>query len=136
MNIYEALKKIDWKKAEYFKYKFPELRYDQSRPLKSEEDFLRLVGRKTMNAFTNWEKTNEYKNLVQLYLNTKVADDFQKVYEVVSSKAIEGDEKAVRLFLILQKEIQQNAKLAAKTFEKVEDEKEEDFDEEYDLDLT
>lgn len=128
MNIHEALKSINWQKAEYFKYKFPELRYDQSKPLKSEEDFLRLVDRKSMNPFTKWEKTNEYKNLIQLYLNTKIADDMEKVYEVVSSKAIKGDDKAVRLFISLQKEIQSNAKLAAKTFKSNEDEVEEEDD--------
>lgn len=122
MNIHEALKNTEWRFAEYFKYKFPDLRYDQSKPLKSEEDFLRAVDRKSMNPFHKWERSQEYKNLLTLYLDTKIANDMQKVYEVVSSKAIEGDEKAVRLFLTLQKDIQSNAKLAAKTFEKVEDE--------------
>lgn len=128
MNIHEALKSIDWQKAEYFKYKFPELRYDQSKPLKSEEDFLRLVNRKSMNPFTKWEKSNEYKNLVQLYLDTKIADDMQEVYQIVSEKAKSGDDKAVRLFLTLQREIQDNAKLAAKTFQSNDEEIEEEDD--------
>lgn len=126
MNIHDALKAINWQKAEYFKYKFPDLRYDQSKPLKNEDDFLRLVNRKTINPFTKWEKSDEYKNLVQLYLNTKIADDMEKIYQVVSESARNGDEKSIRLFLTLQKDIQSNAKLASKQFEVVEDTGEDD----------
>jgi two-component sensor histidine kinase len=126
VNIYEALKNTEWRFAEYFKYKFPDLRYDQSRPLKTEQDFLNLVARKSMNPFLNWEKTQEYKNLLMLYLDTKIADDFQEVYSIVSNKAKQGDEKAIKLFLQLQKEVSSMAKLSAKTFESIEDETEDD----------
>jgi len=126
MNIYEALKNTEWRFAEYFKYKFPDLRYDQSRPLKTEQDFLKLVARKSMNPFLNWEKTQEYKNLLMLYLDTKIADDFQEVYSIVSNKAKQGDEKSIKLFLQLQKEVSSMAKLSAKTFESIEDETEDD----------
>lgn len=126
MNIHEALKSIDWHKAEYFKYKFSELRYDQSRPVKTEEDFLRAVERKTINPFLKWEKSQEYKNLLMLYLDTKIADDFEEIYKIVVDKAKSGDDKAVRLFVTLQKDIQSNAKMAAKTFTIVEEEETED----------
>lgn len=128
MNIYDALKVIDPKKALYFQYKFPELRYDQIKPLKTEEDFLRLVERKTMNPFYKFEKTQEYKNLLMLYLDTKIADDFEDIYNIVVKKSKEGDEKSIRIFLTLQKDIQSNAKIASKTFEhdEVEDMEEDD----------
>ncbi|MEK4949101.1 hypothetical protein NST12_01765 [Bacillus sp. FSL W8-1127] len=129
MNIYEALKQINWKKREYFKYKFPDLRWDKSIPPKTKEDFLRYVGNKTINSFERWEKTQEFKNLVMLYLETKVADDFKEIYSIVVDKSKKGDEKAIKLFLQLQKEVQQNAKMAAKTFEMVEDEQEEQEEE-------
>jgi hypothetical protein len=122
LNIYEVLNEINWMKASWFKYKFPDLRYDQSKPLKTEEDFLRLVGRKSTNAFLNWEKTNEYKSLLMLYLETKVSDDYMEIYDIIVSKAKEGDEKSIRIFINLQKDIQQNAKVAAKTFVKMEEE--------------
>ncbi|MGE6259210.1 hypothetical protein ACQKCU_15110 [Heyndrickxia sporothermodurans] len=134
MNIHEALKNTRPKFAEYFKYKFPDLRFDQTKPLKNEEDFLKLVDRKSMNPFYRWEKTQEYKNLLTLYLDTKIADDLEKIYSVVSSKAIDGDEKAVRLFLTLQKDIQSSAKLAAETFEKVIDDEDEQEDDDLVLD--
>jgi hypothetical protein len=126
MSIYEALKSIDPKKAMYFQYKFSDLRYYQERPMKTEEDFLRQVERKSMNPFYKWEKSAEYKNLVQLYLDTKIADDYKEIYDIVISKAKEGDEKSIRLFLSLQKDISVNSKLAAKQFENAhEDEKDE-----------
>ena len=117
MNIHDALKSIENNKAEYFKYKFPDLRFDQSRPLKSEEDFLRLVERKTINPFLKWEKTSEYKNLVILYLETKVADDLLNIYNVTSEKAQQGEEKSVRLFLAISKEITNSAQIASKSFD-------------------
>lgn len=122
MSIFDALKTIDPKKALYFQYKFPDLRYDQSKPLKTEEDFLRLAERKTINSFLKWEKSSEYKNLIQLYLDTKIADDYKEIYKIVVDKAREGDEKSIRLFLTLQKDIQQNSRVAAKQFENDEDE--------------
>lgn len=133
MNIHDALKQINWMKAEYFKYKFPELRYDQSRPLKTEQDFLNLVNRKSMNPFTKWEKSQEYKYLMQLYLDTKISDDYQTIYNIVAEKAREGDEKSIKLFLTLQKDIQQNSKMAAKMIKKSDDEEEND---DSGLDLT
>lgn len=128
MNIYEALKSVDEKKAEYFKYLHPELRFDHSKPLKSEEDFLRLVDRKSMAAFHRWEKSHEYKHLIILYLDYKVNQDYEKIYNIVSETALKGDEKSIRLFITLQKDIQQNAKLASKTFTVVEDEEETEDD--------
>lgn len=132
-NLEDALKSINWMKAAYFRYKFPELRYDQSRPLKSEEEFLRFVNRKSVNSFVHWEKSQEYKNLIQLYLDTKIADDLQEIYEIVTENAKKGDDKSVRLFLSMQKDIQSNAKLASKTF-KVKDEENDDSDD-FELDL-
>lgn len=125
MNIYEALKTIDEKKAMYFQYKFQDLRYDQSKPMKTEEDFLRQVERKTINPFLKWEKTAEYKNLIQMYLDTKIADDYKEIYQIVVDKAKEGDEKSIRLFLTLQKDIQTNSKIASNQFK---DDAEEEID--------
>jgi hypothetical protein len=61
-------------------------------------------------------------------LESKVANDFDNIYKIVTDKAKEGDEKSIRLFLSMQKDIQSNAKLAAKTFTVVEDDEQEDDD--------
>ena len=129
MNIYEALKKIDFKFAEYFKYLHPELRFDHSKPLKTEEDFLRLVDRKTMSPFYRWEKSKEYKNLLMLYLDYRMSKDYEEIYNLISTKAKEtGDPQTVKLFLQLQKDISSNAKAVSKLFNQVEEEPEEDDD--------
>lgn len=132
--IYQALKQIDPLKAEYFKWKH-DLYYHQDKEKKTPEQFLKTVNRKTFDSFVAWERTEEYKALLMLYLNTKVADDFQDIYEIVSEKSKEGDSQAIKVFLQLQKEIRNNAKIASNLFEQVEDDEEENEDD-LDLDLS
>lgn len=128
MNINEALKSIQWDRAEYFKYKFPHIRFDQSRPLKSEEEFLTTVGKKTMNPYTRWEKSEEYKALIAMMLESRIADDLQEIYEVVVENAKTGDDKAVKLFLALQKEINSIAKVSSQVINYKEMKEEEEDD--------
>ncbi|ETI68135.1 hypothetical protein [Neobacillus vireti] len=125
MNIYEALKNVEYKKKLYFEWKH-NIRFVQTLPVKTEEEFLRMIGAKTLNGFIKWERSQEYKNLLLLLLESRVANDFDIIYKVVSEKAKDGDEKSIRLFLSMQKDIQVNAKLAAKTFNVVEDDSEDD----------
>lgn len=132
MDIYDALKQTDYRFREYFKYLHPDLRFDQTKPLKTEEEFLRSVNRKSMAPFHRWEKTAEYKNLLILYLDYKVNDDYEQIYNIVVEKAKQGDEKAIKLFLTLQKDIQNMAKSIKKSFF-VEKENEED---DHELDLS
>lgn len=128
MNIHDALKAIAWDRAEYFKYKFPAVRFDQTKGIKTQEDFLRVVNKKTMNPYLRWEKTQEYKALVALMLQSRTADDLQEVYNVVAENAKTGDDKAVKLFLALTREIDAHAKIAMKSMERFEEDDEEDDD--------
>lgn len=128
MNIYEALKKTEFRFAEYFKYLHPELRFNQELPVKTEEDFLRLVARKSMAPFYRWEKSNDYKMLMQLYLDYRMTKDYEEIYNVVSDQAKKGDDKAVKLFIQLQKEISSNAKSVSKMFEQNADDTEDNDD--------
>lgn len=105
MTLKEALQKVTKENRMYFNYKFPDTRFNQTIQPKNEEEFLISVGRKTMNGFTNWEKTPEYANLVALYLQSKMIDDIYKIYDVVRVKALEGDSKSITDFLKLNKEI-------------------------------
>jgi hypothetical protein len=70
-----------------------------------------------------------------LYLATKISDDFLDIYNITIDNAKKGDEKAIKIFLQLQKEIQQNAKIASKLFEQIEDD-EEETENDLDLDLS
>jgi N-acetylglucosamine kinase-like BadF-type ATPase len=79
-----------------------------------------------MNSFLRWEKTPEYKSLVALYLDSKIANDLEQIYNVVKDKAIKGDEKAVKLFMALAKEISTTAKQAENIFTQDEEPEEDD----------
>ncbi|MED0704479.1 hypothetical protein P4S79_18255, partial [Aeribacillus composti] len=63
--------------------------------------------RKSMIVFNNWEQTDEYFELYMLYMKGKMQRDLETIYDVVSDKAKQGDEKAVKLFLQLHKDMNQ-----------------------------
>ena len=105
MTLKEALSKLSFENREYFKYKFPDVRYDKRKAPKTEEELLKATYRKTMNGFYDWEKSPEYANLVALYLQSKMINDIHKIYEVVREKALTGEEKQIKLLLTLNKEI-------------------------------
>lgn len=109
MDIQEALLSIPKNKRFYFNYKFPDTRYDQTLQPKTEEEFLISVNKKTMNGFLQWEKTAEYRQLVELYLASKVANDMIELYEKIKDKAFEGDEKNVKLYLQMSKDLTSKA---------------------------
>jgi len=109
MNIYEALKNVPPKKRMYFIWKFG-LEYDQTKKPKTVQQFLSSVGAKTLNSFIAWEKTEEFRHLVSLLLETKFDNDLREIYDSLAEKAKQGDEKSIRLLLQLGKEIKQYAK--------------------------
>ncbi|OXS67240.1 hypothetical protein [Priestia filamentosa] len=125
MNIYEALKQVEEKKAQYFQWKH-DIRYDRTIPKKTEEEFLKQVDRKTLNPFIKWEKSGEYKSLILLLLGSQVSQDLQDVYNAVLDKAKNGDN--INDFMKLYKEINSNAELAAKSFNVIEEDEEEEDD--------
>jgi len=127
MNLQEALKskQISWKKAEYFKWKH-DIKFNQLLPKKTEEQFLKTVELKTFNSFIEWERTTEYKQLLVLLLDSKIAEDMQDIYAKVTEDAKTGDDKAVKLFLSLQKEIASNAKKAQQVFKSAAVEEDDD----------
>lgn len=102
MSIYEALDKLTWKKKEYFLWKFNlNVRVRD----KSEEEICKTINVKSLDFMKKWEKSPEYLSLVNLYIESKTATDLEKIYKVVSEKAIEGDEKSIKLLLDLQKQV-------------------------------
>jgi len=122
MNIYAALKQVkDWRKAEYFKWKF-DIRYDRRLFKKTEEQFLHFVGRGTINPYIEWEKSDEYLELVNIYLHSKTANDLVEIYEAVAEKAKTGDKGSIEMFLKLSKDISSTTKQAKKNMKVEEDE--------------
>ncbi|OLN22912.1 hypothetical protein BTO30_07140 [Domibacillus antri] len=118
MTIYEALRNTHWKKAEYFKFKFPDVRYIKDSGARTEEELMKSCHLKSMNSFYAWERTDEYKSLLMLYMASKVSDDFMDIYNIVIEQAKQGDDKAIKTFLSLQKEIRDNAKVAEGALDK------------------
>lgn len=128
MNIYDALEQVkNWKRRDYFKWKH-DIRYDQTKPKKSEEDFKRYVNVKTLNSFLEWEKSPEYHSLCLLLLQSKLANDLMDTYQIVSEKARSGDEKSVKLFLQLSKEISAGAKAAYANVQHEQEEEDDDLE--------
>lgn len=126
MLLDEALKNVGWKKEEYFRWKF-DIKYDQRRPKKTEEELMKYTEVKTMNSFYAWERTPEYKALLQMYLDYKATQDFEEIYNLVSDRAKEnGEDKDVKLFLQLRKEIRENNQIVSEIFKKEDDVVEDD----------
>lgn len=57
-----------------------------------------------------WEQSDEYNNLMQILLKQRMQTDFVEIYNAVRDKALKGDDKAVKTFLSLQKEVKANVK--------------------------
>ncbi|MDD4594971.1 MAG: hypothetical protein PHY33_07650 [Methanobacteriaceae archaeon] len=118
ITIEKALDKIPFYKAEYFKWKF-NINFTTDRSTITEEEFLKRVNRTNIKVFERWERTEEYRALVDIYLHSRSANDLLDVYEVVIAKAKEGDTKSIEQMLKLQKEIKDNAKYADKNINKI-----------------
>ncbi|MFD2703929.1 hypothetical protein [Salibacterium lacus] len=127
MNIYEALQspKISYVNKQYFIWKHG-IRFDQTLEPMEEERFLRHVNRKTFNGFIKWERTPEYRALLSIYFDSLMANDMEQIYHTVSEKAKEGEEKAVKLYLTLTKEMKEQQKVAEEILKGDKEEKEKD----------
>lgn len=57
-----------------------------------------------------WERTEQYNQLMNVLLNEQIQADIYSVYDVVREKALQGDDKAIKTLLLLQKEFKKNNK--------------------------
>lgn len=104
-DIRKLIDDLPQDKRTYVYYKFPDLRKLDHGKEYTEEEFLNMVGRKSLDAYLYWEKSTEYNMILALYLQSKAIADIYEVYEVVKENALNGDEKSVKLLLTLNKEI-------------------------------
>lgn len=104
-DIRKLIDDLPQDKRTYVYYKFPDLRKLEHGKEYTEEEFLNMVGRKSLDAYLYWEKSTEYNMILALYLQSKAIADIYEVYEVVKENALNGDEKSVKLLLTLNKEI-------------------------------
>ncbi|SFA52381.1 hypothetical protein SAMN05216169_103225 [Anoxybacillus pushchinoensis] len=126
-GIHKALEKIDWRKRAYFMRKFQIRTAKNAHILNmTDEEFLQWADRRSFTVFHNWEQTDEYFELYMLYMKGKMQRDLETVYDIVSEKAKQGDEKAVRMFLQIHKDMAQLQKAMNRTQTKHEEVQEED----------
>jgi len=95
----------------------------------TEQDIIEKYCKGSMKKYGNlkqWENTEEYAELMNLLLLEKSNKDFVEIYNVVSEKAKQGDDKAVKTFLALQSELKKSVK--NKKLNKQETEEQEDDD--------
>lgn len=110
MTLDEQLAKTKLKYKRYFRWKFKlpvRGREFNDRPL---EEIMKIDGVKSKETYYSWEKTDEYKHLVDLYIMSHAANDLLEIYTVMLDKARKGDGKAVDTVIKLQKSIAQNIK--------------------------
>ena len=110
MTLEEALKKVQYKKRAYFRFKFGLRYFESNKTIDTEEEFLKHIKRKSIQPFIRWENSEQYIKLVAIYLQGRTANDLLEIYNSITEKAKKGDSKAVDSFLKLQNQIKQIAK--------------------------
>lgn len=106
----QQLAKTPLKYRRYFrwKYKLPVRgRVYVDRPL---EEIMRIDGVKNKETYYSWEKTEQYKHLIDLLIQSHAANDLIDMYNAMLDKAKKGDARAVDTVIKLQKSIAQNIK--------------------------
>ena len=95
----------------------------------TEQDIIEKYCKGSLIKYGNlkqWENTEEYAELMNLLLLERSNKDFVEIYNAVSEKAKQGDDKAVKTFLALQNELKKSIK--AKKSNKAEQEEIEEDD--------
>jgi hypothetical protein len=125
MTIYEVLEQLPYKRRVYIKWKFG-LWFQQEKQL-TEDEVMNQLKVKTLNSYKKYEKSEEYRHIVSLYLQTKAAQDLLDMYDAVAMKVRDNPEpKHIEMMLKLQKEIKAYKREAEGYFTAVENEEEDD----------
>lgn len=80
----------------------------------TKEEFIQRFCKGNLQRFNYleevWTKTDEYEKLVYLMLSGNSINDLVEIFNIVRENAKKGDDKAIKTYLILQKEIKKNIK--------------------------
>jgi len=79
----------------------------------SKEDIINKFFNGSEEAFKRmelWERTDEYARLMYLLTKERMNSDFFDIYDSIVDKAKAGDERSIKTFLMLQKEVKSNLK--------------------------
>lgn len=118
ITLEQAVKKLPPDLQAYLKFKFPNDIANKGIVYASEEEFLKARGKKTMLRYKQFEQTPHYQAIVTMIYLNRAMRDLQEIYDKVVEQAKNGDEKAIKLFLLLQKEMKQSIKGVDKLFSK------------------
>ena len=121
-TIDQALSKVHLKFSTYFRWKFGLIARGKKQKERTLEDIMRQFDVKAQSTFDVWEKSEQYKHLIEVYINGQSANDLVEVYQVVVAKAKDGDTKAIDTMLKLQKQIANNLKQSKKSADPVDEE--------------
>mgnify|MGYP000958285995 CR=1 FL=1 len=118
-------------KRKYVMWKFglTNLRTDYSKFTEDEFIFKLLKGdKKRYKKLQRWEYSEEFKVVAEMITPMQMTDDFNQIYQNVREKALTGDEKSIKTFLMLQKEkekrIQEKKQEEEMKMEQAEDDEE------------
>ena len=136
LTLKKALWGIKLEKRYYFlwKHKLKTSAFDYS--TLTEEQFKEKYCKGSKIKYKNlqdWEKTQEYQNLLNLKMSEGMTEDIYKIYNVVKDKALQGDDKAIKTLLMLQKEIKGNLKNMDKKAKEVSEPEEEVEDDDLEI---
>lgn len=126
LTLKKALCNIKLEKRYYFMWKHKMKTWAVDYSSLTEEQFKEKYCKNSEIKYKNlqdWEKTEEYQNLLNLKMSEKMTEDIYNIYNIVKDKALQGDDKAIKTLLMLQKEIKSNLKNMDK---KVKEEPEEE----------
>ena len=113
LTLKKALCNIKLEKRYYFMWKHSMKTWARDYSTITEEQFKEKYCKNSEIKYKNlqdWEKTEEYQNLLNLKMAESMTEDIYNIYNIVKDKAIEGDDKAIKTLLMLQKEIKGNLK--------------------------
>lgn len=107
-SLDQALGKVHEKYRRYFRWKFQIPYKGQEVKDRTIEQLMKACNVHNVSTFEAWEKTEQYEYLVNLMLAGKEANDLIEVYNAVSEKAKQGNDKSIDTLLKLQKIIKSN----------------------------
>lgn len=114
-TIFQELSMIkNQKKISYFmwKNKLKNSKTDYSKFNKEEFIDRYLHGSDiSFKRMEQWERTEQYHQLMNVLLHEKSQTDIYVIYEIVREKAMKGDDKAIKTLLLLQKEFNKKNKI-------------------------
>lgn len=128
ITIYDVLRSLSDKRRIYVKHRFGLHRPADRNISKNEQELIEKLKVKSLDCYKEWEKSEEFKHITALVLQTRQAADLENIYNKVKERVSKDPHqpKDVELMLKLQKEISEHYKQAQQYFNEYDEEDEDD----------